>query len=150
MRNCIIVFLFVLLISNPGLAQKVDEKDVPAAIISLAKSRSNGQHVMMWVRDKNRGKYIATILNDKAPLMIEINMKGEWLATSHLMLETSFPSAALKTLKETYLDKGYDASNFVFVEEPGRLYYQVDVSSKDEDLDITFDVYGKILTKEVR
>jgi hypothetical protein len=150
MRNCIVVFLFVVLTSNPGHAQKVNEKDVPTVIVSLVKSKNNGQHVTMWVRDKNRGKYIATVLNDTAPLVIEVNMKGEWLATNHLMLEAGFPPAVLKTLKETYLNKGYDASNFVFVEEPGQSYYRVDVSSEDEDVDIKLDVNGKILAKEAR
>jgi hypothetical protein len=150
MKKCIVVFLLVAIMSSRVHAQKVDEKDVPGAIVSLAKSKSKGQQVTMWVRDKNRGKYIATILNDKAPLVIEISMKEEWLVTNHLMLETGLPLAALKMLKETYLSKGYEASNFVFVEEPGRSYYQVDVSSEDEDLGITFDATGKILEKEVQ
>lgn len=133
-----------------ALAQKVTEKEVPAEIVSIAKAKSKGNPVTLWVRDPNRGKYIATILNEPTVMLIEISMKGEWLATQNALQERSFPAAAMKTISDHYLSKGYEASNYGYVEEPGGSYYVVDVSSDDEDLEIMLDSRGKILKTEAR
>jgi hypothetical protein len=55
MKNYIVLTLIIVISNNPLQAQKIDEKDVPASIVSAAKEKSDGQEVTMWVRDKNRG-----------------------------------------------------------------------------------------------
>jgi hypothetical protein len=149
-KECVVAFLFVAITITHINAQKVDEKDVPANIVSIAKSKSKGQAITMWVKDPKRSKYIATIMNNTAPLMVEISMKGEWLETDNLIREEQLPASVSRTLKENYLSKGYEADNFVFIEAPVKSYYQVDVSSEDENLSLKIDSEGKILSKQIR
>jgi hypothetical protein len=151
MKNYIVLILMIVISNNPLQAQKIDEKDVPASIVSAAKEKSDGQVVVtMWVRDKNRGKYIASIFNPPVFMMIEIDMKGDWLSTYHTMTEENFPSAVMKTIKDSYISKGYEADNFLFVEKPGLSFYMLDVSSDDENLQIKLDANGKIFEKKIR
>jgi hypothetical protein len=145
-----IVFLLLLPLYQLSYAQKVTEKEVPSNIVSIAKAKSKGHPVSMWVRDPNRNKYIATILSEPTVMLIEVSMKGEWLATQNALQEESFPAAPMKTIRDKYLSNGYEGSNYIFVEEPGRAYYLVDVSSDDEDLEIMLDTNGKILKAEAR
>jgi hypothetical protein len=150
MKNCIVIILTVMMLGNQVQAQKIEEKDVPARIVSVAKEKSKGQQVTMWVRDKNREKYLASIFNSAVYMLIEIDMKGEWLSTYHTMTKENFPSAVMQTIKDTYTNKGYEADNFLFVEKPGLSFYMVDVSSDDENLQIKLDASGKISEKKIR
>jgi hypothetical protein len=83
-------------------------------------------------------------------MMIEIDMNGDWLSTYHTMTEENFPSAVMKMIKDSYISKGYEADNFLFVEKPGLSFYMVDVSSDDENLQIKLDANGKISEKKIR
>ncbi|MBT1698421.1 hypothetical protein KK083_16140 [Fulvivirgaceae bacterium PWU4] len=150
MKRCILFLLLLLLLCHFSHAQKVDEKDVPANIAAAVKARSGGSPVTMWVRDQNRGKYIATLISPTAFKLIEVDMKGQWLGTQTALQEVDFPAAPMKTIREKYLSKGYEGSNYVFVEEPGRTYYTVDVSSEDEDLAVELDASGRILEAKTR
>lgn len=150
MKRCILFLLLLLLLQHLSHAQKVAEKDVPANIALAVKARSGGSPVTMWVRDQNRGKYIATVISPAAFKLIEVDMKGQWLGTQSALQEVDFPAAPMKTIREKYLSKGYEGSNYVFVEEPGRTYYTVDVSSEDEDLEVELDASGRILEAKAR
>jgi hypothetical protein len=150
MKNCFFFLLPAIMLYQSAHAQKVLEKEVPANVVAVAKAKSKGNTVSMWVRDPNRNKYIATVLNEGKFMLIEVSMKGAWLATSNALQEANFPAAVMETIRDNYLSKGYEGSNYVFMEEPGRAYYLVDVSSEDEDFHITLDAAGKILAKKNR
>lgn len=150
MKRCIVFLLLLLLLHHLSNAQKVAEKEVPANIVLAAKARAGGSPVTMWVRDQNRNKYIATVISPRQFMLIEVSMKGQWLGTQNALKEADFPAVPMKTIREKYLNKGYEASNYVFIEEPGRTYYTVDVSSDDEDLAVELDGNGRILEAKAR
>ena len=60
-------------------AQQIKEAEVPANVKTVAAKQSNGQPVTMWVLDKKRGKYIASVISTTAVAGIEISLDGKWI-----------------------------------------------------------------------
>ena len=125
------------------------ETDVPATVQTMALKQSNNQPVNMWVLDKKRGKYIASVVTTTAVQAIEVSLDGKWIETTSGVPPDKMPSAVIKTASEGF--PGYELDNFFYVTAPDKSpYYNVDASSDDEDLTLTIDQNGRILKKEQR
>lgn len=143
------LFLILIAISFISVAQQIKEGEVPANVRDVAISQTNSQPVTMWVLDKKRGKYIATIISNTSAKGIEISLDGKWIETTEAILPPNLPSPVMKAARDSYPD--YDLDNFFLVTAPGKApHYTVDASSDDEDLTLTIDPNGKILKKEQR
>ena len=145
MKLISILFLFTL--SFACVAQQINESEVPANVKTVALKQSNDQAITMWVLDKKRNKYIASVISNTAVLGIEISLDGKWIETTAGVLPEKMPAAVMKSVKESF--PGYDLSNFFHITSPNKSpYYSVDASSDDEDLTLSLDPSGKILEKE--
>lgn len=143
--------LFLLLcMSRAAFAQQVKEAEVPANIRAVVTQQSDKQPITLWVLDKNRKKYIASIIRVPVLRNIEVNLDGKWLRTTDALSPDQFPPMVMRSVRESFLDKGYEGSNYIYIQEPGSKRYAVDVSSDDEDLHVVLDPSGKVLSKEAR
>jgi len=143
--------LFLLLcMSHGAFAQQVKEAEVPANIRAVVTQQSDKQPITLWVLDKNRKKYIASIIRVPVLRNIEVNLDGKWLRTTDALSPDQFPPMVMRSVRESFLDKGYEGSNYIYIQEPGSKRYAVDVSSNDEDLHVVLDPSGKVLSKEAR
>lgn len=148
-KICVAVFCFMPFVS--GMAQTVDEKEVPSNVRSVVAEHIAGHPVSLWVKDKNRDKYVATVLSENMLRIVEVSMSGKWIATTDGLMESKVPSVVMKTIQEKYVSKGYEASNFQFVRESdGTNFYGADMSSEDRDLFVTFSLKGQVLQEEER
>ncbi|HEX6223259.1 MAG TPA: PepSY-like domain-containing protein [Chryseolinea sp.] len=130
-------------------AQQIKEAEVPANVKAVAAKQSNGQPVTMWVLDKKRGKYIASIISTTAVAGIEISLDGKWIETTAGVAPDRMPAAVMRAATEEF--PSYELDNFFYVTSPDKSpHYSVDASSDDEDLTLTIDPNGKILKKETR
>jgi hypothetical protein len=143
------LFLILITVSFFSFAQQIKESEVPADVKAVASKQTNSQPVTMWVLDKKRSKYIATLISNTAVKGIEISLDGQWIETTEGVLPTNLPASVIKAAKEEF--PGYELDNFFYVTAPGKSpYYTIDASSDDEDLTLTIGQNGKILEKEVR
>jgi hypothetical protein len=146
------IFLFFLIVCSrtATFAQQVKEAEVPANIRTVATQQSDKQPITLWVLDKNRKKYIASIIRVPVLRNIEVSLDGKWLRTTDAVSPDQFPAVVMRVVRESFLDKGYDGSNYIYIQEPGSKRYAVDVSSDEEDLHVVLDASGKVLSKEAR
>ena len=143
------LFLILLTVSFFSSAQQIKENEVPPDVKAVAFEQTNSQPVTMWVLDKKRSKYIATLISNTAVKGIEISLDGKWIETTEGVFPTNLPASVMKAAKEGF--PGYELDNFFYVTAPGKSpYYTIDASSNDEDLTLTIDQNGKILEKEQR
>jgi hypothetical protein len=143
------LFLILLTVSFFSFAQQIKESEVPANVKAVASKQTDSQPVTMWVLDKKRSKYIATLISNTAVKGIEISLDGKWMETTEGVLPSNLPPSVMKAAKEGF--PGYEIDNFFYVTAPDKSpYYTIDASSDDEDLTLTIDQNGKILEKEQR
>ncbi len=103
----------------------------------------------MWVLDKKRGKYIATVISNTAVQGIEISLDGKWIETTSGVPPDKLPQPVLKIAKEGF--PAYELDNYFYITSPDKSpYYTVNASSDDEDLTLSIDAKGKILEKKIR
>jgi hypothetical protein len=143
------VVIFFMALCSVCTAQQIKEAEIPANVKAVALKQSSNQPVTMWVLDKKRGKYIASIVSATAVQGIEVSLDGEWIKTTSGVRPDKMPTAVMKTASEGFL--GYELDNFFYVTAPDKApYYNVDASSDEEDLTLKIDANGKILEKEQR
>lgn len=141
--------LLLLTLSFACAAQQIKESEVPTNVRGVAIKQSNDQPITMWVLDKKRSKYIATVISNTAVLGIEIALDGKWIETTAGVPPDNMPAAVMKTVNEGF--PGYEFSNFFHITSLNKSpYYTIDASSDDEDLTLSIDPDGKILEKEQR
>jgi hypothetical protein len=145
------IFSFLMLLYiGEACAQQVKEADVPANIRIVVAQQSDKQPITLWVLDKNRKKYIASIIRVPVLRNIEVSLDGKWLRTTDALSPDKFPAAVMNTVQTGFLDKGYKGSNYTFIQEPASRRYAIDLSSDDEDLHLVLDPSGKVLSNEAR
>ena len=74
--------IFFIAICSVCTAQQIKETDVPVDVRDDSTEQSNNQPITMWVLDKKRGKYIATVVSNTAVQGIEISLDGKWIETT--------------------------------------------------------------------
>lgn len=145
----IAVVVLTLMLPLVCVAQQVKESEVPSDVKAVALKQSNIQPITMWVLDKKRGKYIASVISQTAVQGVEISLDGKWIKTTVGVFLDKMPAAVLKTTTDGF--SGYELDNFFYITAPDKSpYYTVDASSDDEDLTLSIDPTGKILGKKQR
>jgi hypothetical protein len=143
------LLLTLLTLSFVTAAQQVKESEVPANVKAVASKENKNQPVTMWVLDKKRGKYIASVVSNTAMRGIEISLDGKWIETTEGVFPDKMPAVVMKAASEGF--PGYELSNFFYITAPGKSpYYSIDASSDDEDLTLSISPSGKLLEKEAR
>lgn len=149
MKRVLAIVLAIVGSITTSVAQQVKEKDVPAGIIATAKSKGGNRSITMWVYDSRDKKYVASIFEGKIQV-IEVSTDNKWLATTTAMQEKDFPANIMKTLNDQFVSKGFELSNFAFIEEPSTSFYVVEVDSEDEGFDLRISKAGEIIRKEAK
>src|SRR5690606_33989292 len=142
-------FFCLLTVTNTVLGQKVDEKNVPADIRAVARVQHEGNAVGLWVLDKSRDRYVASVLEETHFRTVEISLAGKWLTTTDALQEKNGPAAVMKTVREKYLTEGFEASNYLFVRDSkGGDFYSVELTSDTSDVYLTLTEKGQLLREE--
>lgn len=143
------IVVFLLTVSFICRSQQVKESEVPSNVKAVALKQSNNQPITMWVLDKKRNKYIASVVSSSAVMGIEIGLDGNWIETTAAVMSDKMPDAVMKTATEGFA--GYELDNFFYITSPDKSpYYSIDASSDDEDLTLSIDAGGKLFKKEPR
>jgi len=130
-------------------AQQIKDSEVPANVRSLAALKLPTAANPLWALDKNRKWYTASVMNTTIMRVVEVSVDGKWLGTTDGVPPHKMPAAVMTTLKSEYLENGYEAFRYFFVDKPGfDPCYLVDISFEDEDLRLTFSPAGEVLKQE--
>lgn len=149
MRTALLVFGLLVSTTLFTHAQQIKESEVPANVKATALKQNDNQPTTMWVLDKKRGKYIASVMSNTAMRVIEISLDGKWIETTDAVLPPKMPAVVLNAAKKDY--GSYELDNFFYVTSPDTApYYSIDASSDDEDLTLKISPDGKIISKENR
>ena len=143
------LLLFFVAICSVGAAQQIKETDVPSGVKTVALKQSDNQPITMWVLDKKRNKYVATVISNTAAMGIEISLDGKWIETTAGVFPDKMPTPVMKAATDGF--PGYELGNYFYITTPDQSpYYTVNASSDDEDLTLSIDPKGKILEKKQR
>ena len=149
MRTTLLILGFLVLTTLFSNAQQIKESEVPANVKATALKQNDNKPTTMWVLDKNRGKYVASVISNTAMRVIEISLDGKWIETTEAVLPPKMPAVVLNAAKKDY--GSYELDNFFYVTAPDAApYYSIDASSDDEDLTLHISPDGKIISKENR
>lgn len=150
LKKIVLSFFCLVLVAHATLGQKVEEKNVPADIRSVATAQLNG-HVDLWILDKARNKYVASVMNEAVFRPVEISLTGKWLATTDALPESKIPTVVMKTIREKYLNKGFEGSNYQFVRDSkAASFYSVELISDDGDIYVKLNEKGQVVHEEER
>ena len=153
-KKIIFVLLCFVSISPAAQAQAIDEKGVPANIRSVAEDHLGEDPVSLWVLDRNRDKYVATVLIETRFRTVEISLSGKWIATTDALPEAKVLQVVKQTIQEKYATRGFEISNisnYQFVRDSsGTSFYSAEMTSDDQDLYVTFNSKGQVLREEER
>jgi hypothetical protein len=76
--------------------------------------QNDKQPVTLWVLDKNRKKYIASVIRVPVLRNIEVSLGGKWLRTTDALSPDKLPASVMKTVRTDFLDKGYEGQQLHF------------------------------------
>ena len=103
------ILLFALVFSFPSAAQQIKENDVPSNVKVVAAKESNNQPITMWVLDKERNKYLATVVSTSDVMAIEISLDGKWVETTTAVFPDKMPAPVMKAATDGF--PGYELDN---------------------------------------
>jgi hypothetical protein len=145
--NKLVIPSLVVLATLTGKFHASAQENVPAKVKSAAEGKAGGDKVVKWVQDKGRGRYVA-VLSDGSVMTIALD--GKWLNTATPVLENKLPARVTATV-DGYVRRGYEADNYLFVQDAAEgTFYTVDISSDDDDATLFINAEGKVLKKESR
>lgn len=149
MRTALLVFGLLVSTTLITLGQQIKESEVPANVKATVLKQNDNQPATMWVVDKKRGKYVASVISNTAMRVIEIDLNGNWIETTEAVLPPKMPASVMNAAKKDF--GSYELDNFFYVTAPDQApYYMIDASSDEEDLTLHISPEGKILSKEAR
>ena len=154
MKNIFFSILFLLVFTQTAHTQMVTEREVPEAVRAVAQEQNKGKKISMWTLHQDRGKYIASYIDDKEIRMIDVSLDGKWISTRQGILPENMPEAvmtAAKAAAKEKFHKRYELFNYFYVTGPDMTgCYMINASPKNDTKFITlfFDQNGKMLEKQ--
>ena len=149
MMKTFFLILLALTLSFFTSAQQIKDSEVPANVKAVALKQANSQPVTMWVLDKKRGKYIASVISRTTFKGIEISLDGKWIETTEGLQASNVPGPVIKAAVDGF--PSFELSNFFYITSPDKsAYYAIDASSDEEDLRLSIDPNGNVLEKKQR
>jgi Putative beta-lactamase-inhibitor-like, PepSY-like len=148
-RTSSLMAIGVLLASSSVFAQesKIQEKDVPAAVIAAFKSAYPNATVRGYAKEKEKGKLFYEIESKDGATMRDLlyNADGTVAEIEETIAATDLPAEAQQLIKSKY-PKGV-VSRAEKVTEGSTIKYEVSIRNGKRRTGLAFDADGKLLTK---
>lgn len=123
------------------------QREIPQGVKATAEQKAGTSKINKWVIDGQRNQYVAVLSNGA---VVEIDLGGKWIRTSENIPESRLPKAVSDALAP-YLGRGYEADNFVFVQEADTArFYTIDLTGDDDDATLFVSPQGNVIKKESR
>lgn len=137
MKN-ILVLIIALGLSNSIFAQKISEKEVPAAVKSIFKTHFPGVSKVKWEKEKEH--FEAEFEQNKTETSALFDGNGNWLETEVEITVNQLPAAASDYIKTNY--KGQKIKEAARITDAsGAVTYEVEIKGKE----LIFDKNGTFI-----
>ena len=130
-----------VLMTTFAFAQKIQEKDVPAAVKTKLTSMFPTAKVEKW--EKEDGKFEAEFENNGTETSVIFEANGTYVQTEVEIPVTSLPTAINEYVKTNLAGKKIDEATKIS-NANGTISYEVEIG----DSDYLFDIDGKFISKE--
>lgn len=141
MKN--VVFIFAMLCLQVGVTAQ--DSDVPANVEKALKAKYPSTEYVDWMTGDN---YIANFWIGDLYLEATFDKTGKWLETSTVLEEADLPSVISEGITKS-LGEHYITYIVKMDKNDGSSTYIVDVSTNDNNFQVTTDAKGNVLKKEV-
>lgn len=133
--------LLVLLVSCSASAQKIDEKDVPAAVKSACEKSYPNAEKVKW--EKEGANYEAEFENDEVDMSVVFSPDGKMLEEEREIALNTLPETIKNYVKTNYPDQKMKEATIIRKAD-GTQSYEVEV----KDLDLFFSENGTFLNSK--
>lgn len=138
-----IALAIVCCAAAPVLAQKVDSKEVPAAV-------KKGLETSMKVKDakweKEEGNYEASFKKDGKETSVVLDQAGTVLETEVEISSKELPVPVMGVLNKDYI--GFKIEEAAKITAKVVVTYEAEIEKGEESYELIFDANGKVLKKE--
>lgn len=141
MKN--VVFIFAMLFLQLGVTAQ--DSDVPANVQKALKAKYPSTEYVDWIIDDN---YIANFWQGDLYLEATFDKTGKWLVTSTILEETNLPKVVLESMNQA-LGEHYITYVIKIDKNDGSSSFIIDASNDDNNFQVTTDLKGNILKKEI-
>lgn len=138
------VFLLFLLV-NLSFAQKMREKDIPAAVTSAFKTKFPDATKASWEKEGTSDYEVSFKLNGKE-ISANFDDAGKWLETETEIKISDLPVAVKKALKKDFTDFKIEETSKIENVKDGN-YFEVEMENDEATFDVMFTVDGIVLRK---
>ena len=143
-----ILVLLISIISFSAYSQKIDQDDLPEAIIKGFLDEYPDSKAKNW--EKAGDIYVATTKIDGQASLVEINSDGKWIATKYLIGERELPSNIINYIYEKNENSVIEFSAYV-ENNKEESYYFTEVKNEGLNQPVTelfFDINGELLKRK--
>jgi hypothetical protein len=141
-KRCIVFLAACLLVSVASPAQRLKEKDIPAAVRSALEKKYPTAAAVTW--EKEKGNYEANWGGRSGEdNSVQFSPSGDFIEMVKAIPVSELPSAVAAYVKEHYKGAKITEAGKV-TDAAGRLSYEAEVHGKD----LVFDEQGRFVKKE--
>ena len=141
-KRCIVFLAACLLVSVASPAQRLKEKDIPAAVRSALEKKYPTAAAVTW--EKEKGNYEANWGGRSGEdNSVQFTPSGDFIEMVKAIPVSELPSAVAAYVKEHYKGAKITEAGKV-TDAAGRLSYEAEVHGKD----LVFDEQGRFVKKE--
>ena len=127
-------------------AQKVNEKDVPSAVVNAFKVKYPGATAKKW--EKEEGAYETETMLKGKECEVAFNADGTWLETEREIKTKELPQAVKDGLAKSQY-KDWEVEEAVEIESPAyKLAYELEMEKGKEKVSLYFTPDGKLVQEE--
>ncbi len=134
-----------VLITTVAFAQKIQEKDIPAAVVSAFKTKFPTTTKTNWEKE-NTNEYEAEFKLNGEEISANFDNTGKWLETETEIKTAALPANILATLNKDF--GGYKIEEAAKIEsaKDGNIF-EAEIEKGEESYDVLFTADGNVLSK---
>jgi len=145
MTKKLTTMLAAVLITTGAFAQKIQEKDVPAAVVTAFKTKFPTTTKTNWEKE-NTNEFEAEFKLNGEEVSANFDNTGKWLETETEIKTAALPAAVQATLNKDFA--GYKIEEAAKIEsaKDGNVF-EAEIEKGEESYDVLFTPDGKVLSK---
>lgn len=134
-----------VLITTVAFAQKIQEKDVPAAVVSAFKTKFPTTAKTNWEKE-NTSEFEAEFKLNGEEVSANFDNTGKWLENETEIKVSALPAAVQNTLSKDFAGFKIEEAAKIESAKQGNVF-EAEIEKGEESYDVLFTADGKVLSK---
>ena len=145
MKSLVILVAFALALAAPAQAQKLQARQVPAAVAATFKQQFTQVKEVQW--EKEASNYEAGFEQGKTEMSALISSSGELLETESELSPKQLPAPVQARLARDYKTYQITEAAKIVTARTGATTYEAEVKKNGKKMDVVFDAEGREVKK---